>query len=196
MRRAELARDVAICHSMAADLNAYLLKDILYWRLSDAGPHSRPYPQLTLGGLLMRLHHLEILQQQLSPENYETYQQAHNHSEEMFTSWRVHLERKMLAEIAARMRPWSFFLMDCAESTQACAEEYPTQAEVRTMLALLLEKAHGIKGSGKLLGQLGGLDRRLQDLTVPGPFVWDALFESAYPADTFWWLYVKPGRRF
>ena len=42
MRRADLERDAAICQSMAADLNAYLQKDILYWALSDPAPAAVP----------------------------------------------------------------------------------------------------------------------------------------------------------
>lgn len=192
MRRADLERDAAICKAMADDLNTYLLKDILYWSLSDSGPRRHPYPQLTLGGLLMRLHHLGILQRDLTPDTYALYAQARDEAETAFKNWRVHLERKLLVEMAARMRSWSMFLSDCAESPRQCADDYPTQAETRTMIALLSERASGVAGVNQIRSQVRGLDRRLQDLTVPGPFVWDPIFEAAYPPDSFWWLYLSP----
>ena len=192
MRRADLERDVAICNAMAADLNTYLLKDTLYWYLSDSGPRRHPYPQLTLGGLLMRLHHLAVLQGQLPPHIHAVYMQARDDAEVAFQSWRVHLERKLLAEISARLRSWSNFLADCSESPRECGDEYPTQAEVRTMIALLSERATGVTGVNQLRAQVRGLDRRLQDLTTPGPFVWDPIVEAAYPPDPFWWLYLSP----
>lgn len=191
MRRADLERDAAICRSMAADLNAYLQKDILYWALSDPGPRSSPYPQLTLGGLLMRLHHLQVLQDRLSPAAYETFARARESTEQTFGNWRVHLENKLLSELRARIRAWSFFVADCAEERRGCQDDYPTQAEVRTMAALLLDRAAGVRGAGQLQGQLHGLDRRLRDITETGPFVWDPLFEAAYPPDPFWWLYAN-----
>ena len=77
MRLAKLARDVASCEALVTDLDSDLLQDVLYWHLSIGGPRSAPYPQLTLGRLLMRLHHLEILSNQLSPELYQKYVQAH-----------------------------------------------------------------------------------------------------------------------
>jgi hypothetical protein len=195
MRRADLDRDAAICKAMAADLNAYLLKDIIYWSLGDSGPRRTPYPQLTLGGLLMRLHHLEVLQQELSPGSYEMYAHSRDEAETAFASWRVQLERKLLAELKARTRTWSFFLADCAEATGGCADEYPTQAEVRTMIDLLFDRANGVRGVGQMQGQVRGLDRRLQSMAASTSFVWDPIFEAAYPRDPFWWLYISPANR-
>lgn len=191
MRTADLDTDAAICAAMAADLDAYLLRDVLYWGLSDSGPRRKPYPQLTLGGLLMRLHHLEILQQHLSPDSYETFAQARDGAEEAFRNWRVHLERKLLTEASARTRAWSQFLIDCADSPGGCAGEYPTQAEVRTMIDLLVERAGGVQGIGQLQGQINGLDRRLKGLIASGEFVWDEILRAAYPSDRFWWLYAS-----
>jgi hypothetical protein len=192
MRHADLIRDAAVCKAMAADLNAYLLKDTLYWSLTDTGPRRRPYPQLTLGGLLLRLHHLEILQRELSPRAYEAYTYARNEAESAFESWRVRLEHKLLAESKARIQTWSFFLSDCAETPGSCADEYPMQAEGRTMICLLLSKADGVLGVDQLHGQIQGLDHHLHTLTTLTPFIWDPIFEPAYPRDPFWWLYSKP----
>ena len=195
MRQADLDRDVAICRAMATDLEAFLLRDIVYWPLSQRGPRRGRYPHLTLGGLVLRLHHLDVLKGSLSPDTYEQYTLMRAAVEADFDSWRVHLERKLLAEVSSRMRPWSFFLAECPEWPSACAHEFPTQVEVRTMIALLLQMASEkkVKGSQKLRTHISGLDRRLQDLTLRAPFVWDPIFEPAYPAEKFWWLYVSPG---
>lgn len=192
MRKARLERDVAITNAMADDLKDYLLKDILYWSMSDSGPRVDPYPQLTLGGLLVRLHHLSVLQGVLPPDAYESFSRARDKAESTFREWAVHLERKLLREIGARMRTWSLFLAECGDSPSACADEYPTQTEARTMIKFLFDHAEGVNGTGQLQGQMHGLDRRLQHLTTPAPFIWDDIFQQAYPPDPFWWLYVRP----
>jgi hypothetical protein len=194
MRQLDLDRDAAICKAMTADLESYLLADTVYRTLSNTGPYHNRYPQLTLGGLLIRLHHLTILQDTLSPETYNVFIQAHDTADALLDSWRVRFEHKIIIEIKAHLRAWSVFLGECVETDGKCADEYPTQAMTRTMIEVLLDTGEEkkLRGLTPLRAQLSGLDWQLQSISASDVFVWDSALEQAYPADKFWWLYVIP----
>lgn len=196
MRVVDLNREAAICRAMAEDLKTYLLKDVLYWKLSDSGSYKTPYPRLTLGGLLLRLHHLGALGNLLTPAAYEAFSWSQSTTDALLSEWRVRFEVKLLEEVPARMRQWSVFLMECRESKGQCADEYPTQAVIRTMVELLLKagEARDLRGIAQMRGQVRAFDERLVNQVVRNPFVWDVTLEAAYPEDDFWWLYVIPRR--
>jgi hypothetical protein len=42
--------------------------------------------------------------------------------------------------------------------------------------------------------RLGALDRKLSMLTAKGNFVWDEVYQLAFPTESFVWLYLHPKR--
>jgi hypothetical protein len=191
-RTANLERDVAIVRAMADDFQDYVLSDHLYWSLSRRGPRSNPYPKFTLGGLFLRIHHLDLLAGRLSPDIYQAYAQARERIHMLMSQWASHVERKVLDELPSRLRAWSAFLAECEDNAAECTFEYPTACIGRTIIDLLLEQAGPAAEGSDLHAQLARQDQLLRALAAETDFVWDPVLMPAYPQERFWWLYTRP----
>lgn len=189
---ADLGFDLAVAQAMADELETYLQRDVLYWQMDVHGPLSSRFPKLTLGGLLLRRHRLNALRDRLSPRQCAALDALSQRVEAVIGHWATLYGAKLQREIAARLNAWArYILEDCLESRAACADNYPSQAEVRTMLALLLEEAakYSHADLAPLQNRLAALDSQFKGLSGLGPFIWDPILAPAYPPDHFWWLY-------
>lgn len=194
---ADLSFDLAVTQAMAGELETYLQRDVLYWQMDAHGPYSHRFPRLTIGGLLLRLRRLNALRDRLTPAQNMDLDAVNRRFETVVGTWPAAYDRKLQAEIKARLDAWARYLAeDCADGRPVCAEEYPSQAEVRTILALLLEEAARVSRGdlAPLQSRLAALDGQLRRLFRPGPFIWNAALAPAYPPDRFWWLYLAVAR--
>jgi hypothetical protein len=182
-----LAKDADHARDMAGHLDPYLYEDELY------GTLGRSKPKLTVGGLLLRLHRLEALQDQLAPAQAEAFAQAQADFDSARSDWATHYREKIKHELQARQRSFAWFLDDCDEKPKTCAGAYPVEAEKRTIIHHLLAEgeARGLDLAEEATLQ-AALDDRLRRRFKPGAFVWPAAFQPAYPFDWFWWLYGGP----
>lgn len=177
---------------MADELEIYLQRDVLYWQMDAHGFLSSRFPKMTLGGLLLRLHRLEALRERLSPEQCTALDVLHRRVEAIIGHWPSAYGAKLQREIEARLNAWARYITeDCLESRAICADNYPSQAEVRTMLALLLDEAakYSHTDLAPIQHRLAALDSQFKGLSGVGPFIWDPILAPAYPPDRFWWLY-------
>lgn len=189
---ADLGFDLAVAQAMADELEIYLQRDVLYWQMDVHGPMSSRFPKMTLGGLLLRRHRLEALRERLSPEQRTALDALHRRVEAIIGHWPSVYGAKVQREIEARLNAWARYVIeDCLESRATCADEYPSQAEGRTMLALLLDEASEYSHAdlAPIQNRLAALDSQFKGLSGPGPFIWDPILAPAYPPDRFWWLY-------
>ncbi len=188
----DLERDLQVAEAMAADLKAYLLSNNLYWTLSVRGSKSHLFPKGTLGGLFLRLHRLDALSNQLSPEQVQRLRQAQEEAETHLDQWAIQAEKRAVREIKARLGLWRAYLEEVLDKPRAYIAEYPSQAEGRTALVFLFDFAgRAVDGQG-LRSQLEKLDRNLTKQANDSDFVWDEALQPAYPREAFWWLYVLP----
>ncbi len=181
-----LDQDLAFVEAMSAELKSYLLANELYWPLRGPGG---VLPQGTLGGLLLRLHRLIVLSDQLSPEDRMRVKELTGWVEDELNTWRVQVDARLKREVRARLRGWAQYLDELEQNPDRYAPDYRAQVEGRTVLALLLERLEELPD---LVQELAALDSRLRGLTEPGPFVWDEVQQPAFPPGRFWWLYVQP----
>ena len=183
-----LSRDLAYVEAMAAELKNYLLSDILYWSIS-----ARDYtlPKGTLGGLLLRLHRLHGLYDQLTPAQQTRVDGAERAVTAELDQWTVQAEEKALRAIRARYESWRQYLNELGDEPDRYASEYPTQAEGRTDLELLLELA-GDAVDARVETQIFALDQITRGLTEKVGFIWDEEMQAAFPEERFWWLYALP----
>ncbi len=186
---ASLERDLLVVEAMAADLKEYLLSSTLYWSLSKPRPGPL-LPKGTLGGLLLRLHRLTALEASLTPDQRQRLSDAAGLARQTLDRWAAQAEEKALREIKARLGAWQAYLEECEDNTPRYAPEYPTQAESRTAIDLLLGFAGKAVGA-RLAEQVRVADQRLSALVEPGGFVWDEAFALAFPPERFWWLYAQ-----
>ena len=189
---AALRYDLAAVEAMAAELEPYLMSDTLYWQLSPATAIVPAAPMLTLGGLLLRLHRLQGQEEALTPEQRARLASADEAFRSTLKNWKAHAAARMLRELDARLKSWSWFVEDCQAQKRACITHFPTEAELRTLIALLLDRAAEYEDVSRHRERLARLDAQFRPWFKPGDFVWRPELAPAYPAERFWWLYGRP----
>lgn len=189
---AELRRDLAVVEAMAAELEPYLKSATLYWQLSPARAIVPAAPLLTIGGLVLRLHRLIGQREALTTEQLRRLAAAEESFRRTLTEWKAHAAARMARELEARLRSWSWFVEDCRAQKRSCVTHYPTEAELRTLIDLLLEEAAGCEDVSDQRDRLAQLDAQFRRSFEPGDFVWRPALASVYPRERFWWLYGRP----
>jgi hypothetical protein len=182
------ARDVSLVRSIAADLEAYLKSDIVYWSLTDAGPMRQRYPQLTLGSLLFAQARLRVLASRLDPQQQTELAEVSRQVAATRARWPANWLRKAEREIETRVNAWARAVRE------ASLADYPAAVQSRLMLGLLLDDL-AEEDSAALTQRrvrLASLDSLLRSRFKPGPFALDDDLQSAFPADKFWYLYGRP----
>jgi hypothetical protein len=104
--------------------------------------------------------------------------------------WRVAWERKAAAELRSRLNLWRGYLTDL-EGRPGLGSSYPQEVRNRTIAVDLVDAAGNQNEIKTLAASLDAIDSRLRDRFQPGKFVWEQAPESAFPAETFWFLYGR-----
>lgn len=190
---ADLERDLLVVEASAANLKDNLLENSVYWTLRAPRPSHYILPKGTLGGLLMRLHRLAALEEQLTPEQRARLYEADTAVREGLQTWAAQAERMALREIKARLGAWAVFLQEAEGDPARYESEYPTQVESRVALDFLLDYT-GEAAGAEMRSHVATADSLLRSISAMSPFVWDEALIPAYPRSRFWWLYVLPIR--
>lgn len=188
-------RDLRILTAMAGELEPYLIEDELFWPIS--GPVRGGMPRLTVGGFLLRVHRLAALRHSLNDQQQATFDRAQDQFRAARTNWAVHFTGKIEREWQMRVHLLDEFLRDCEHNgTQNCFENWPPQAEHRTILHHLFaawqDRTPTLPEQTRELYRVDGGLRRCLSQGDAGEFLWRAGLEPVYPRDTFWWLWVVP----
>jgi hypothetical protein len=188
------AFDLLTIEAMASDLKAYLLGRALYWPLRSPHRAGRPLPPGTLGGIFLCIHRLRALEDQLEDDQRVIFHQAAAQIEEEMGRYPERAEEKMLREVKARLGGWDRYLEEVGAQPQRFEIEYPTQAEGRTVIALLIDALDETGERRAFEQQIEQSDMRLRTILETHPFIWHDSLAGAFPEDRFWWLYGWPGR--
>ncbi len=189
-RSDNLERDLLIVEATIRDLKDHLLGDSIYWELRRPSAGGYSLPKGTLGGLLMRLHRLNALRDDLTPAQAERLDTATTTAEETLHRWDVQAREMASRETSARLGLWQNYVAELADNPRRYTPEYATQAEGRTALSMLLTFS-GDSGR-EALAQIGSVDAMLKAVPAEEGFVWDDELSAAYPQHEFWWLYLRP----
>ncbi len=184
----DATRDLGLLRSIAADLEAYLKSDVVYWSLTDSGSIRQHYPQLTLGGLLFAQARLQAMAGRLSPPQHTELAEVSQRIAGIRARWRANWLRKAEREAATRLNAWARAVREPSQG------DYPAAVQSRLMLALLLDDA-GDESAPGLAGaraRLSTLDSLLRGRFEPGRFALDDDLQPAFPAEAFWYLYGRP----
>jgi hypothetical protein len=180
----DLEHDVRVLSAMASNLTPYLYEQEIFGYLGT------DLPELTLGGLLMRLYRLSRLENILDAEQQKLVQEARTNFEAERSKWAVHYETKIQHELKSRTEALLRFLDECIEELINCTTIYPVQAEKRIMIEHLRDEA---KERGVLSEEqdteIRVADQRLRRVLIDGEFITDERLKSVYPHEHFWWLY-------
>jgi len=185
----KLTNDLSILAAMAAEMDAYLKEDILFWRMRDAD-----MPMLTLGGYLMRQYRLLALVELLDEGERERLNTAVSQFNNALVEKVVRFEQKAISELDTRLRQWSQYLSEAEWRENPNTNYYPTAVETRVMLNALVDKLHEkpYQLPERIPARLVQLDAILRAHWQSGDFVWPAEWQPAYPQESCWWLYGRP----
>jgi hypothetical protein len=180
--REKLSDDLRILEEMAAKMGEYLNSENLFWQA-----HKEGVPEPTIGQFLLRQHRLQALSNTLSDEEQRRLAAAIQQFNQAVTGKSVSLKQKAQQEFKTRLRLWSEALKELLEDDSPSMAYYRTEAENRVILELLKTQSVGLEPD--LVEQLSTLDRKLRQRWEPGPFIWPAEWQPAYPHSQYWWLY-------
>ncbi len=153
------------------EMQDYLFSKELFWPLSAS------LPRLTIGGTLLALARLSVVEPALA-------QKRRQELESVRGRWRTMWEQKAARETANRLRLWNQFLAETRSSPGKESGFYPQEVRNRAMLDFLLEEVPNAPERSALMD----LDTVLKGRLHPGMFVWPGL-EQGFPAERFWYLY-------
>lgn len=168
------------------DLHDYLLAKEIYWPIrSPARKDEPPFPQFTLGNLLLALRRLAARRMPLAQQAESA--QLHSDVERIRSQWRVAWENKANREFSARLRLWRDFLEELRSKPNHHADRYAYEVGRRVILALLANETSQTPPAEVDL--LRGLDGLLHAIFLPGDFTWEADLQPGFPAEEYWFLY-------
>lgn len=180
-----LERDIQILEAMVADLPDYLMSEATRWTMRQP-----ELPPLTIGGCLMRLHRLGVLKNKLSPEQQSRLQTAVDQYDQSLIEKVVRFETRAHQELHARLGEWS----QCLRTLQCTSEQYANKVDTRVVIEALIDalKERPYELEAQVLTETRSLDYNLRSRWHSGSFVWDDVWQPAYPQAHYWWLYGHP----
>lgn len=173
-------------------LEDYLLSNELYWPIGVSAPSgARPYPRLTLGGLLLSQKRAHALS--LTPEQRTELARLDERIDTARARWRVAWGNKSARGYSARLKLWRDFLEEYRAHPGDNYDRYAYEVRLRVMLHLLEPEARDAE-EGKMIDRaefelLDGLDQLLRAVFVPGEFIWDPKLASTFLPQPYWYLY-------
>lgn len=181
--------DLGYLKAGVPQLESYLLSQELYWPIGASPPDGMPpYPQLTLGSILLSLAKLSA--RALSPQERSEYARLRSELESTRTHWQVAWEQKARREFHARLMLWRDYIEDYRQNPTEHADRYTFEVSRRVMLDLLSQETRDLPHTE--LELLSGLDNVLQAKLPSGGFVWEDDLSTAFPSGKYWYLYRQP----
>jgi len=169
-------------------LEQYLLADGIYWPIGISAKLGQPpYPQLTLGNLLLAKIRAEC--SVINSAQQARLTRLTSTIEAISSKWKVAWENKSRSEIRARLTLLRNFLEEFMENPAANYDRYPYEVGRRVLVELLMDEAGEIYSPDEDI--LVGLDRIIKSRLISGDFIWDSNLADKFPADRYWFLYGR-----
>jgi len=184
--------DIYFLEAGLEQLENYLLSDEIYWRLNIIPPAGQsPYPEFTLGWMLLSLKRVKLLATTVEEETQ--LKALQKQIEDIHTKWKAAWENKAKREFQARLFLWRDFLEDYRSAPSENYDRYNYEVNRRVLIELLRDEFTDFSEAENEL--LNDLDRILRNTLIPGKFIWDSTLEKGFPKDKFWYLYGHlPGK--
>jgi len=169
-------------------LESYLLSKDLYRPIGIRAAHGQPpYPQLTLGWLLLARLRAQATSQ--TPAQLAELQRLSQQVDALRSRWRTAWGDKAQAEFRARLNLWRDFLEEYRQAPASNYDRYAYEVNRRLLLELLAPEATHLPEAD--LQALAGLDGLLRAVLAPAAFIWEPVLAPSFPQPTFWYLYGK-----
>ena len=167
-------------------LESYLLSSDVYWSIGTRAPAGEtPYPQLTIGGLLLaRLRAQSSIKTSTQQVELE---ELSGRLYDLRMRWQVAWEGKASKEFPARLNLWKNFLEEYRANPETQYDRYKYEVTRRVMLHLLGAETDNIPQAQRDL--LSSLDLLLHTVFISGEFIWDVSLAANFPQEQYWYLY-------
>jgi hypothetical protein len=181
--------DLTACQAMAAEFDAYLRSEVLYWQLDAARPGGNRLPRLTVSGFLERARRLQAAtltpaQQSALNEAVRRFEQGRDSQYPSYVTHAVH-------DLRGLLNSWQWYLDDYAAKPEEHAPYYPVQSHTRLAMQVLMDELQSSPQTAEFANRVLALDNRLRGDWIEGVFVWHSSLAHAFPRDRFWWLYGR-----
>lgn len=181
----DLNHDVDTAQAMASRLVPFVYENETFGYMPDN------LPNLTIGGLLMRLHRLMLPGNLLSDQQRTRLTTAKQQVDRVKQEWLVAYTNKTTDELVVRINQWKQFVSECQQNQNECREMYPSLVEKRVMAQALVNEARELNAlNPDIEKQLNAIDSQFQSYVDPGSFVWDQRLQPSYPQDQYGFLYM------
>jgi hypothetical protein len=186
MSRNSSSLDLTYIQAALPDLKDFILSDQTSWPLTGMQrSQGIPLPDLSAGYLLLSLRRLSVdvpLEKETGLKN--PLQEEFN---QVITNWRSTWTAKCLKEMRSRVRIWEKDITDREINERA---NWAVLATNRTVIQLLKEELEGHSAMpADLKNTLQILDTALSSRFVHGQFLWSDELRSAFPQESYWYLY-------
>lgn len=185
---ASVEYDLGYLETAGELLEKYLLSKEIYWKMNVSSPPGEPgYPSLTLGSILLS-------QQRLDSRSLPSHQEGRKMRllkkiGQVRLKWRTAWGGKAREEFRSRLDLWRNYLEEFRQDPEGNIDRYSYEIGRRVMLQLLAQEADSIPAAQEQL--LGGLDRILDGLMLPGDFVWDDSLSGGFSPADYPYLYYR-----
>ena len=182
------AYDLRYLRAALDQLENYLLSKDIYRPIGlQAARGETPYPQLTLGWLLLTRQRARATAQALA--ELSELERLSQQLDALRSHWRTAWSNKAQAEFGARLNLWRDFLEDYRHDPAANLDRYAYEVNRRLLLDLLASEVDHLPDAEQQA--LAGLDDWLRAVLLPSGFIWEPVLASAFPRPTYWYLYAR-----
>jgi hypothetical protein len=185
------ADDLLIAEAMTEELENYLINNDLYRTVVVRTSEGDQRLQMTGGDLLTRLHRLQAVRSQLSPEQQARLDATQKAAEATIYSLRTRFQERLQRELKARLDALTWYLGDLAQDRARARTDFPFEMRNRQRIEEILKEL-GSDVTPELKNGVNQVDQRIRMLTSAGGFIWDEQLKPAFPSNPYWYLYVTP----
>ena len=161
----------------------FLLSPEIFWNLNLARPAKQaPYPQLSLGNMLLASH---ILKADAKIKNHKELVESFDAFQ---LEWARAWQQKAKQEFNYRIKQWLRYLADLQGEKSQSQSSFKNDIRIRVLLELLLSQ---LKDDGQnVADQLNELDLQFHPLMKAAEFVWPPEIKGAFASEDYWFLYL------
>lgn len=183
----KLQHDLKVLERFGEDIAAYLRSSTLFY---PTGPN---YPELTVGGLLMRQHRLLLCKAQLTTDERSRLDRCIAAFQAALEGNLVSFEKKAHKELAYRHRQWRERVRELIEQPDE-RNFYRNGVEPRLMIAAIVQQLElpPFELNSDVPERVESVDMGLRARWIKGDFVLQAALADAYPQESYWYLYGEP----
>lgn len=189
------ASDLVVACVMVQELEPYLLQDQLYRTITVPTGSGHRKQQMTLTDLFSRINRLQKVADELNPDEKDTLNVVHQQIAQIRAQYQAAFEARLLRELKAHLNGLRWFLDDCMAAKPQEMRRYHIDFPFEMRNRQRIEEAlhlFSCELSAELLHTLHDTDRKIREVSVSAPFIWDKKLQAIYPNEPYWYLYRRP----